>query len=114
MFEVLFAYPKVLAGHQTGPAVADRERYLAHCVGQGAARETLLRIARELLVIAERIDVTAGKPVTRSEIDAAARAWARQQKGRGRADSGEWSRYLFVQAAVAWLRFLGILAACRT
>jgi hypothetical protein len=34
----------------------------------------LLRIARELLVIAERIDVIAGKPITRSEIDAAARA----------------------------------------
>ena len=109
MFEVLFAYPKVLARHQTGPAAGDRERYLAHCAGQGAARETLLRIARELLVIAERIDVTAGKPVSRSEIDAAARTWARQQKRRCRTDSGEWSRYLFVQVAVVWLRFLGIL-----
>jgi integrase/recombinase XerD len=109
MFEVLFVYPKVLARHQAGPAAADRERYLAHCAGQGAAHQTLVRIARELLVIAERIDVTAGKPVTRSEIDAAAKAWARQQKVRCRADSGEWSRHLFAQVAVAWLRFLGIL-----
>lgn len=109
MFEVLFAYPKVLARHQTGPAAADRERYLAHCAGLGAARETLLRIARELLAIAERIDVTTGDSVTRSEIAAAARAWARQQKRRCRADSGEWSQQLFNQAAVAWLRFLGIL-----
>jgi integrase/recombinase XerD len=37
MFEVLFAYPKVLARHQAGPAAADRERYLVHCAGQGAA-----------------------------------------------------------------------------
>ena len=109
MFEVLFAYPKVLARHQAGPAAADRERYLVHCAGQGAAHETLLRIARELLVIAERIDVTAGKPVTRSEIDAAARAWARQQKRRRRAESAVWSRHLFAQVAFAWLRFLGIL-----
>jgi integrase/recombinase XerD len=109
MFEVLFAYPKVLARHQAGPAAADRERYLTHCAGQGAARETLLRIARELLVIAERIDVAAGKPITRSEIDAAARGWARQQRKQRRADSGEWSRQLFAQVAVAWLRFLGIL-----
>ena len=109
MFEVLFAYPKVLARHQAGPAAADRERYLAHCAGQGAARETLLRVARELLVIAERIDVTAGKPVTRAEIDAAAQAWARQQKRRRRADSAEWPRHLFAQVAIAWLRFLGIL-----
>jgi integrase/recombinase XerD len=109
MFEILFAYPKVLARHQASPAAADRERYLAYCADQGTARETLLRIARELLVIAERIDVTAGKPIKRSEIDAAAQAWARQQKRRCRADSGEWSRPLFAQVAVAWLRFLGIL-----
>jgi integrase len=109
MFEALFAYPKVLARHQAGPAAADRERYLMHCAGQGAAHETLRRLARELLVIAERINVTAGKPVTRSQIDAAAQAWARQQKRRRRADSADWSRYLFAQVAVAWLRFLGIL-----
>jgi len=109
MFEVLFAYPKVLARHQAGPAAADRERYLVHCADKGAARETLLRIARELLAIAERIDVTTGNSITRSEIGVAARAWARQQKRRCGADSGEWSRQLFNQVAVAWLRFLGIL-----
>jgi integrase/recombinase XerD len=37
MFEVLFIYPKVLARHQAGPAAVDRERYLTHCAGQGAA-----------------------------------------------------------------------------
>jgi hypothetical protein len=52
MFEVLFVYPKVLARHQTGPAAVDRERYLVHCAGQGAAHGTLLRIVRELLVVA--------------------------------------------------------------
>jgi integrase/recombinase XerD len=109
MFEVLFAYPKVLARHQAGPAAADRERYLVHCAGQGAARETLLRIAQKMLVIAERIEVTAGEPVTRSEIDAAARAWARQQKRRRTVDNKECSRHLFTQVAVEWLRFLGIL-----
>ncbi len=85
MFEVLFIYPKVLARHQAGPAAVERERYLAHCADQGAAQGTLLRIARELLVIAERIDVTVGKSIALSEIDDAARAWARQQKRRRRA-----------------------------
>jgi integrase/recombinase XerD len=87
MFEVLFSYPKVLARHQAGPAAVDRELYLAHCAGQSAAHGSLLRIAREPLVIAERIDVTVGKSVARSEIDAAARAWARHQKRRCRATS---------------------------
>jgi integrase/recombinase XerD len=109
MFEVLFIYPKVLARHQAGPAAADRERYLTHCAGQGAAHRTLLCIARELLVIAKRLDVTVGKSITRSEIDAAARAWARQQKRRCRAGSERWSRQRFAQTAAAWLRFLGIL-----
>ena len=109
MFEVLFAYPKVLARHQAGPAAADRERYLVYCADQGAARETLLHIAQKMLVIAERIEVTAGKPITRAEIDAAARAWARQQKRRRTVDNRECSRHLFAQIAVAWLRFLGIL-----
>src|SRR5215471_11733371 len=97
MFEVLFVYPKVLARHRAGPAATERVRYLAHCADQGAARETLLRIARELLVIAERIDVTADKSIGQREIAAAARAWARQQKRRRRAVSGEWSGQLFNQ-----------------
>ena len=54
MFEVLFAYPKVLARHQAGPAAVERDRYLEHCASQGVARETLLRTARELLVITQR------------------------------------------------------------
>ena len=40
MFEILFTYPAVLARHQTGPAAAERGSYLAHCAGQGLARET--------------------------------------------------------------------------
>jgi site-specific recombinase XerD len=109
MFEVLFSYPKVLARHQTGPAAVDRERYLAHCADLGAAHGTLLRIARELLVIAERIDVTDGNPITLSGINVAARAWARQQKRQRRAKTERWSRYMFAQVATVWVRFLGKL-----
>jgi hypothetical protein len=43
VFDVLFVYPKVLARHQAGPAAVDRERYLAHCAGQGAAHGTFIR-----------------------------------------------------------------------
>jgi hypothetical protein len=109
MFESLFTYPAVLTRHQTGPGTAERERYLTHCAGQGLARETLLHIARELLVVAERIDVTVGRQVARREIEVAAGKWMRHQKKR-RAGKGEWSRRLFVQVAIDWLRFLGLLA----
>ena len=62
MFEALFTYPKVLGRHQEGPWAEARERYLKHCAGKGAARSTLLRNARELLVIAERIGVQTTTP----------------------------------------------------
>ena len=63
MFETLFKYPRVVARHRTGPSVEARERFLTHCVSQGLAGATLLRHARELLVIAERIDITSGEPI---------------------------------------------------
>jgi hypothetical protein len=49
MFEDLFAYRTVVARHREGPEASRRLRYLEHCAAQGAARGTLLRIARELL-----------------------------------------------------------------
>jgi integrase/recombinase XerD len=109
MFEALFTYPKVLARHQAGPAAAARERYLAHCAKRGVARETLLRIARELLVVAEQFDLTVDEVVTPQQVDLAARNWLRRQQMRRRVDQGKWSQYLFIQVATAWLRFLGRL-----
>ena len=96
MFETLFVYPKILGRHQRGPEAAGRERYLKHCADQGVARETLLRIARELLVVAERLDLSADKPVGLKEVEAAAWNWARHQRTRRRADRGVWSRRLFI------------------
>jgi hypothetical protein len=46
MFEDLFSYPRVLARHRTGPSANARERLLAHCAGYGAARGTLLGLAK--------------------------------------------------------------------
>ena len=110
MFDVLFAYPKIRARHKTAAGAAERERYLTHCVSQGLARETLLRIACELLVVAERLDVTGGNQITRREVEEAARNWVRHQRRRGRTGHGEWSRRLFMQVATDWLRFLELLA----
>jgi integrase/recombinase XerD len=109
MFEALFIYPKVSARHRTGPSVDAREQYLAHCASYGAARATLLRLANELLVIAERIDVNAGKTISLADVEAAADSWTRYQRRRGRAHSRRWPRLRFIQVATAWLRFLGCL-----
>ncbi|MBI2290752.1 MAG: tyrosine-type recombinase/integrase [Betaproteobacteria bacterium] len=110
MFERLFKYPRVLARHREGPLAEARERFLAHCANEDMAPGTLLRIARELLVIVGRIDTTAETLITRPQIEVAAHRWARQQRRQGRIGgklSG--SRDLFAQVATRWLRFLGRL-----
>ena len=73
------------------------------------ARATLVRRARELLVIAERIDITLGEAIGLSTIEAAAARWAREQLQRQHARGLRWSREFFVQIATDWLHFLGRL-----
>ena len=109
MFETLFKYPRVIARHRTGPSVEARERFLKHCIGQGLAGATLLRHARELLVIAERIDITVGGAIGLPAIETAADYWDCEQHDRQRAKAVGWSRKLFVQTATSWLHFLGRL-----
>ena len=68
MFETLFQYPAVVARHRSGPFAEAREGFLNHCASQGFARATLLVYARELLVIAKRIDITMGEAIGLSTI----------------------------------------------
>src|SRR5580704_4595831 len=72
MFSILFHYPRVLARHRQGPSAQARERYLTHRADQGAARDTLLRTARELLVIAQRLDLTTDRMISIRQVEAAA------------------------------------------
>jgi hypothetical protein len=80
MFETLFQNPAVVTRQRNGPFAEARERFLSHCASQGLARATLVRRARELLVIAERIDLTLGETIGLSTIEAAAARWAREQR----------------------------------
>ena len=109
MFGTLFQYRAIIARHRSGPFAEARERFLNHCASQGLARATLVRRARELLVIVERIDITLGEAIGLSTIEAAADRWAREQRRRQRAQGQRWSREFFVHMAKAWLHFLGRL-----
>lgn len=108
MFEALFSRREVLSRHRQGPLAQARERYLLHCVKQGYARGTLVRIAREVLVIAERIRVDRGE-VSLQQIETAAERWACYQRRHKRADTSYWPRQLFVATAISWFRFLSWL-----
>ena len=109
MYETLFEYPAVVARHREGPFAEARERFLNHCAVQGLARATLLRHARELLVVAERIDINIGGAISPSVIEAAADRWAAEQVQLQRVQGLRWSQELFVRTATAWLHFLGRL-----
>lgn len=109
MFEILFTYRAVQRRHQEGRAADERERFLSHCADQGMARTTLQRIAQQLLVIVDRIDVTDGQTIGLPEIEALAARWAREQQRRHRAQGSRWSHQIFVQTATSWFRFLGRL-----
>src|SRR5437868_10983975 len=81
MFETLFQYPAIVARHRNGPFTEARERFLNHCASQGMVRATLQRYAQELLVVAERIDITIGEAIGSSAIEAAADCWVASSTG---------------------------------
>jgi site-specific recombinase XerD len=106
MFETLFKHPTVLTRHREGPAAEERQRFLIHRANQGAARSTLLGIAKDLLIIAKNIDVASGKVIGRHDLEVAATKWARHQKRKHRNHGPRRSRELFLQLGTSWLRFL--------
>src|ERR1700746_1950246 len=111
MFKILFHYPRVLARHCQGPSAQARERYLPHCADQGAALDSLLGTARELLAIAQRLDLTTDQMISIRQVEAAAERWVHYQQRRGRVRDPKGSRLWFIQTALSWLRFLGRLEA---
>ena len=107
MFETLFKHPRVLARHCGGPAADARERFLIHRANEGMARNTLLRTASELLVIAKHIDVTKGTAIGIHQVEIAAAQWTRHQRRRGRAHGPRWPRELLSESPavgfVSWI-----------
>jgi len=65
VFETLFKYSSVLGRHRGGPFADLRERFLIHCAEQRMAHATLLRVASDLLLVADRIDLNAEQPFER-------------------------------------------------
>jgi hypothetical protein len=108
-FESLFQYRAIVARHRSGPFAEARERFINHCASRGLARATLQHYAQELLVVAERIDITVGEVIGPLAIEVAADRWAREQHQGQRAHGRQWSRELFIQTATNWLHFLGRL-----
>lgn len=106
MFDTLFHYSRVLARHRDGPWPEERARFLTHRASTGAAKETLLRLAREVLIVARRIELSGNRSIPLEEVESAADRWVAYQRKRKRIRGAHFSRQLFVQTATAWLRYL--------
>ncbi len=109
MFDQLFKQPCALSRQRNAPLASERASFLVQRAKDGTAPDTLVRLARELLVIVRELDLANSNVITPLAIEAAADRWARQQKRRHRAQSERWSRIFFRQTATGWLRFLGRL-----
>lgn len=109
MFDQLFKQPCALARQRNAPLASERAAFLAQRAEDGSAPDTLVRLARELLVVVQELDLANNDVITPLVIEAAADRWARQQKRRHRAHTERWSRIFFQQTATNWLRFLGRL-----
>jgi len=109
MFDTLFQYPRVLARHRDGPSAQERECFLIDCASAGATRQTLLRLASELLLVARQIDLSDDRSIDLREVEAACERWVRHQRRHRRIRDPRFCRQRFVQTATHWLRFLGRL-----
>ena len=109
MFDQLFKQPCALSRQRNAPLASERASFLTQRAEGGAAPGTLVRLARELLVIVQELDLANNDVITPLAIEAAADRWARHQKRRHRAQTEHWSRIFFQQTATNWLRFLGRL-----
>jgi integrase/recombinase XerD len=90
----------------TNAAFAEaRSSYLEHLAKQGHARATLRAIARDILGIAERIEITPPAKATIPTIEAAVDRWMR----RGQRTSPA-TRTRIVNTAKAWLQFSDLFA----
>ena len=112
MLQNLFKYRSVRERHRRAPFLEERERYLDHKAAQGCTRQTLIRVARELLCISHSFGWEGSAPAktTAEEIERHAIEWAQKQCSIGRAESTKWSRSYFMEQATDWFRFLDLLS----
>jgi site-specific recombinase XerD len=116
MLENLFCYRRVRERHKCAPFFEERERYLVYKEAQGCVRETLIRIARELLCIAVSFggEGPTSPVISAGEIEEHATEWARKQCNNGRAGNPKWPRNYFIGQATDWFRFLDLLSEAPT
>jgi len=68
MFETVFRYSRVLARHLDAPAAEQRDCFVAHFAAFGTTRYSVTNLASELLVVAQRLDVSGTRSVATEKV----------------------------------------------
>lgn len=110
VLERLFAYPAVLRRHRDGPLAAERDAYLEGLSARGAARGTLLRMARYCLCVAHEVQRwPSEKRFSIEELESVAASWAARRVAGGRASATFWPEQQFQFVATELLKTAGRL-----
>jgi hypothetical protein len=72
MFEKLFKRPSAIARQLEAPLASERASFLAQRAEEGAARDTLVRLSRELLVVVRELDLTSSYSIPLAAVETAA------------------------------------------
>ena len=109
MFHQLFQCPRTIARHQTGPLLAERLAYLAHCAEQGRTQSSLRLIAQHLLVFVDYLPLTTDDEIDLEQVQAAADQWITRHPPPAHITNYYYGRMRFISDARQWLSFLGRL-----
>jgi integrase/recombinase XerD len=109
LFDQLFSSPSKLVRHRSARFLDERVRFLKHCMDRGTSRESLRKVALELLVIADQLDVRSKTVFQSVDVEDAAHRGAYQKPPRHKFKDAAKAKMRFVLTATRWLKFLGRL-----
>jgi hypothetical protein len=75
MFETLFPRPFTARMQESAAFAETRSNYLVHLSNQGYARATMRAVARDILSVAERIEMTPLRKATLAAVESAVKSW---------------------------------------
>jgi integrase/recombinase XerD len=104
LFESIFA-PEAVDRHVSAPLPWAREQFLVYLQRRGTARTTLRIYASALNQIVRFLKLRRLRRVRVSEIERAARRWARYTGKHRCQPAGPWSEPRFIWIAKRWLKF---------
>jgi integrase/recombinase XerD len=104
MFETLYRRQFTVRLQQAAPFAEDRSLYLDYLAKQGHAIATIRAVARDILAVAERIEISPPTKPTSATVEAAVSLWMNSTQRVSIA-----TRNRVVNNGKAWLRFSGLL-----